>query len=80
MGLAESGLLDSSGMAKAAHPSALCLSNAVTCQRACVCLEYIHTYIHTNKHRQPMAAFPISTQTGSHNYDAWTWILSMHSN
>lgn len=29
MGLAECGLLDSSGMAKASHPSALCLSNAV---------------------------------------------------
>lgn len=48
MGLAECGLLDSSGMAKAAHPSALCLSNAVTCQRACVRLDYVHTYVQTN--------------------------------
>lgn len=45
MRLAGCGKLDSSGMAKAAHPSALCLHNAVTCQCACVCLEYIHTYI-----------------------------------
>lgn len=36
--LAECWLLDSSGMAKTAHPSALCLSNAVTGRRACVCV------------------------------------------
>ena len=54
MSLAGCGLLDSSGMAKAAHPSALCLRNAVTCQCACVCLKYIHTYVQT---KQTQAAY-----------------------
>lgn len=43
MVLAEFERLDSFGMAKATHPSALCLSNVVTPQCACACLENIHT-------------------------------------
>lgn len=43
MVLAEFERLDSFGMAKATHPSALCLSNVVTPQCARACLENIHT-------------------------------------
>ncbi len=72
MGLAERRLLDSSGMAKAAHPSALYLSNAVTFQCVCVCVLVEHSHIRINKHRQPNTAFPVSTQTQSHNYNLRT--------